>query len=418
MARQRRSCATVRRTSTPARALVKAIYLTNRTLRRRKTLVLQRPDTPDEPPPRAISPRHLRREVLVTFAASVVLTGGLSLVQQIFPSAGGVLYLAVALVFIGLPTLVVRAWRRADPIDAGMRYGSLTTGLFWGLGATLLTLIPFAIGFHIWTAEFQGYRFAPAWGNYLRWAPETEGRPAALDAHRPGVYVWTEREVLRVWWIDPPTNQRIERADVNDALTVEAIALDGHIDTVTCGPGVEVRRSEAESISLHSIVRRGPTGCDLVVSVNAEGAQLGVQRLAKHLSPDHVHVGGDTPSELPLHLYRDLWWLLNMMLTQFIFVGLPEEYFYRGYVQPTLDRATPGTWGFGRARLSRSIVLGSVLFALGHVLIDWQPLRLTVFFPSLAFGWLRQRSDGLLAPIIYHAFSNILVEVAVVHYFR
>ncbi|MCA9547492.1 MAG: CPBP family intramembrane metalloprotease, partial [Myxococcales bacterium] len=37
-------------------------------------------------------------------------------------------------------------------------------------------------------------------------------------------------------------------------------------------------------------------------------------------------------------------------------------------------------------------------------------------FPSLLFGWLRRRSGGVLAPAIYHAACNLLVDLAVLFY--
>ena len=52
-------------------------------------------------------------------------------------------------------------------------------------------------------------------------------------------------------------------------------------------------------------------------------------------------------------------------------------------------------------------VLTSLAFAALH-LISQPPLwAFLVFFPSLAFGWLREASGGLIFPIILHIFYNL-----------
>src|SRR5690606_7965276 len=110
-------------------------------------------------------------------------------------------------------------------------------------------------------------------------------------------------------------------------------------------------------------------------------------------------VDGDNPLELE----RSFWWLLHLLATQLILVALPEEYFYRGYVQPTLARTTEQREsGWLGTMFSRSVVWTSVLFSLGHFLIDWRVSRLAVFFPSLVFGAARRKTQGLMAPIVYH----------------
>jgi membrane protease YdiL (CAAX protease family) len=37
---------------------------------------------------------------------------------------------------------------------------------------------------------------------------------------------------------------------------------------------------------------------------------------------------------------------------------------------------------------------------------DLDASRLAVFFPALVFGWLRQRTGGIGAPMLFHALSN------------
>jgi uncharacterized protein len=99
---------------------------------------------------------------------------------------------------------------------------------------------------------------------------------------------------------------------------------------------------------------------------------------------------------------------LQNVAAQVVVVGLPEEYFFRGYLQTTLNRKWPAKRRFLGAPVSLSVVVTSILFALGHVLVDFNGLRFAVFFPSLLFGWMRQATGSILAGVLFHAASNIV----------
>lgn len=89
-------------------------------------------------------------------------------------------------------------------------------------------------------------------------------------------------------------------------------------------------------------------------------------------------------------------------------VALPEEFFYRGYLQTRLRDAWPQGRRFLGARLGPAFWLTAVLFALGHLAI-FQVWRLAVFFPALVFGWMRERSGSVVGAALFHAASNLLV---------
>ena len=56
-------------------------------------------------------------------------------------------------------------------------------------------------------------------------------------------------------------------------------------------------------------------------------------------------------------------------------------------------------------------VLSSIMFAVGHMVGEAQTHRLGTFFPALIFAWLWRKSDSLWAPAIFHAGSNLLMQV-------
>jgi len=114
----------------------------------------------------------------------------------------------------------------------------------------------------------------------------------------------------------------------------------------------------------------------------------------------------------PWGLPRDF---AQMALAQFLVVALPEEYFFRGYVQSRLEAVWPSQRRLFGQPVGFSLIAASILFALGHVLVDFNALRLAVFFPALVFGWMRQATGSILASVLFHACSNLLSEL--LHHF-
>jgi membrane protease YdiL (CAAX protease family) len=101
---------------------------------------------------------------------------------------------------------------------------------------------------------------------------------------------------------------------------------------------------------------------------------------------------------------------LDAILGQLVVVALPEEAFYRGYLQTALDRAWGRRVEILGAWVGPSVVVTSLIFALGHVATIPNPARLAVFFPSLVFGWMRARTGGIGAGLLFHAACNLLSD--------
>jgi len=95
---------------------------------------------------------------------------------------------------------------------------------------------------------------------------------------------------------------------------------------------------------------------------------------------------------------------------QLLVIALPEEAFYRGYLQSALDEAYKPRWRVLGAELGPGLFLTSALFALGHLCTEFNAARLAVFFPSLVFGYLRARTRGVGAGIVFHALCNLFAS--------
>jgi uncharacterized protein len=107
----------------------------------------------------------------------------------------------------------------------------------------------------------------------------------------------------------------------------------------------------------------------------------------------------------------------QLALAQLLVVALPEEYFFRGYLQTRLELVWPSRRRVLGANIGWSLLVASALFALGHLLVDFNALRLAVFFPALVFGWMRQATGSILAGVLFHAASNLISEVLHVLFF-
>jgi membrane protease YdiL (CAAX protease family) len=123
-----------------------------------------------------------------------------------------------------------------------------------------------------------------------------------------------------------------------------------------------------------------------------------------------------------------LWWMRSMpplhfsiamrpvdvvseVMGQLLVIALPEEAFYRGYLQSRLDDRWPPRWRLFGATLGPGWIVTAAVFALGHVATIPMPTRLAVFFPALLFGWLRARTGGIGASVTFHMLCNVYSQI-------
>ncbi len=100
-----------------------------------------------------------------------------------------------------------------------------------------------------------------------------------------------------------------------------------------------------------------------------------------------------------------------LLLSQVLVVAIPEELFFRGYLMSRFEERWPSRARFLGAAVGRPLLLSSLLFAVGHFVVDLAPARLAVFFPALVFGWMRSRSGSIAPGALFHALCNVLSEV-------
>lgn len=114
-----------------------------------------------------------------------------------------------------------------------------------------------------------------------------------------------------------------------------------------------------------------------------------------------------------LHLPSDFW----KECIGFVFlVALPEEAFYRGYLQTRLDKIFTKKVNILGARVGWSVVVAAAFFAAGH-LVDPRLDKLGTFFPGLVFGWMRARTGSIGGAVAFHAMCDIWAEMLRYGYF-
>ena len=102
---------------------------------------------------------------------------------------------------------------------------------------------------------------------------------------------------------------------------------------------------------------------------------------------------------------------LMLVAAQLIVVALPEELFFRGYLQTRLEEAFPPRFRLWGAPVGGAWVATAAVFALGHFFVTFEPQMLTRFFPGLVFGWMYARTRSILAGTLFHASCNLLMDV-------
>jgi membrane protease YdiL (CAAX protease family) len=89
------------------------------------------------------------------------------------------------------------------------------------------------------------------------------------------------------------------------------------------------------------------------------------------------------------------------VIFQLLSVALPEEYFFRGFLQDSIGKSI------------KAVLFVSLLFSLAHLpravfLGEW--ISLLSFFPSVVMGWLYMKTNNILPGTIFHLLANLVYQ--------
>jgi hypothetical protein len=340
------------------------------------------------------------REIVTAVLVALALTVALDLLGYVVPFVRANLVTLFACVFLYVPQWTLP--RNGKPLaDYGLTMRDWRRGLPWAAALTVVTFAGFLPGNHLWTTLALDAELHPDPGAWVRPADRFYGAPADAADGRLHLYHHGDLQVLE-WRPD------------EGPWSVE-VRTDGALFRPGREPASHALRASGDTPRPVRLQWRTSGGSEVLVSATESGASLPREKFA---------LGGasrepadrdwsDGAARVPLSLA----WLPLAIIVQLLLIALPEEFFYRGYLQRRLDELRGRrAWALGPVELSRSNLVVSALFAVGHFAVGLDPLRLAVFFPSLVFGWLRDRTDGIVAPVLYHAACNLMVQLVTVHY--
>ena len=89
-----------------------------------------------------------------------------------------------------------------------------------------------------------------------------------------------------------------------------------------------------------------------------------------------------------------------------LFAALPEEFFFRGYLQIRLGNSVS------------AIFFCSLIFSVTHMLTISIYTGILVFFPSLLYGYLFRKTGDLLFVILLHTLSNTIYIAYLTDFFE
>jgi membrane protease YdiL (CAAX protease family) len=106
----------------------------------------------------------------------------------------------------------------------------------------------------------------------------------------------------------------------------------------------------------------------------------------------------------------------ELLLYLLLMPGLSEELVYRGVMLGSADAIAPPRWRFAGASIGWGLIVVSCVFGVLHGFtigpgwqVEWDFVAVivaTVF--GFAFGWMKERTGSLLAPIMLHGLADFL----------
>ncbi len=98
--------------------------------------------------------------------------------------------------------------------------------------------------------------------------------------------------------------------------------------------------------------------------------------------------------------------IVSTLLKNTFLIALPEEMFYRGFLEHRLEKLWPTTRYVWIIPLGRTVFLASAMFALGHFVGEYNPARFGPFFPAFVFSGLTRKGKSITGAVLYHGMSN------------
>ena len=343
--------------------------------------------------------QRIGREVLLAcgllFGCTFLLLG----IELAFPSVSGTSQAMLAVALLLIPGFVLRS-KQTTVDDLGVYMGPVGVTLKNSMIAICVVFPVFIIGFHIFQTSILGAESQWDLSELNRWDQEIENAPTdPCRASESGPIAWTDRHGL--WILGPPktilaiSGENVPSSARRVSCTDQGKAQAGtsvHKEQTTIRAGSNLR---GLLVSLE-----GKDSIDLKISLNGSDIESNGLRIGRF----QENVDGLTASKTP-------WWIFTYFIIHLGLIALPEEWFFRGYLQGRLDQRWGTPKRFLGVQIGWGLIVSALAFAALHPILIPGAHRLLVFFPALFFGWLRARTGNIGAAVIVHALSNLLLAI-------
>jgi membrane protease YdiL (CAAX protease family) len=334
------------------------------------------------------------REVALIWGASIALTAIIGVVGLLVPLVAQNQLALVAAAFLYLPALAI--WKRGLDLTAyGLTAAPVLRGLILFVVVTAITLPLHGLGYHVMQGWLTDATPEASRNRLARFDRELDRRPTEPA---DGLLAWVEGDrFIVVWTGQGPQAVRL-RVSPARIQSINPVRLEG--DRLFRLPAS--RQVKARADGADALLSPG-----LGVSLDTRGLDT-IEFEAE--TPDLFKGRWQVVDSTPYKTQRSPWWWLAMFGAQLVMVAIPEEWFYRGFVQKRLHEAWSGRRRILGVELGWGWVVSSALFAIGHLVLDPRPSRLAVFFPSLLFGWMRAKTGSILSSALFHAACNVWIQ--------
>ena len=360
------------------------------------------------------------KEVGTAFTLSMVAIIGCTQISAVIPWFSSQLQWIVALIFIGIPWWFLRrrglSWGAID-VNRSTWWNYLKPAMFMAL-----VIFPvYVLGYHVVQTQVFDRSFVTArldiWEKDSNLSDLLVAGPKTLDK-RPenfqttDLQIWEEKDSVFALW------KLKEGTEFKGKISADSEITD--IKSLSVKDGVLFQSSHKPRFSFQN----DPQGNIQFTSSSSEGIRFNVKNASTFsisgtidnapLSGSRVFLGEyefTADGTSPWTFNRSYLWLFTILLMHIIVVGVPEEIFYRGFIQTKLRQKYADNWVLFGTTWGPSVIITSVLFALGHFLIELDPSRLIVFFPSLLFGWMMNRTKSIGSVAVFHGLCNVLLNI-------
>lgn len=341
-------------------------------------------------------------EITFLYTIMLVLTVGLGWAQTVIAWLGGFVLFIVALAFMYLPTEWLR-YHGEDQRAYGIATGSISYSWKKAVYISLIVLIPYTFAYHYWQV-FQGRSVDYNTAALSKWPESLEGVPSVRTIDPGEVRWYTQRD--RIYW-----HWKLKKNEKSIKIQMKVDA-NSQWQWVGRSRGIKIQEQERTSLATRTFIIKGNKSGYLIAKSNTNTMKLKAWIDRQKLSSDRLLLGPFMQQQAQWDFQRTYIWILYLLLTQLFLVAIPEEVFYRGYMQTRLDQLVgkDQIW-WGAAFNFKSALLCSLFFAVAHFATIPHGTRFAVFFPSLLFGWMRRAYGNTLTPAIFHALCNVWIHL-------